>query len=40
LNSLTENPASFEIRAVTWFLNAKILTAAEIHQFESFIEVA
>jgi hypothetical protein len=32
LNSLIENPASFEIQAVIWFLNAKILTAAEIHQ--------
>jgi len=32
LNSLIENPASFEIHAVVWFLNAKILTAAEIHQ--------
>jgi len=32
LNSLIKNPASFEIRAVIWFLNATILTAAEIHQ--------
>jgi hypothetical protein len=31
VNSLIKNLASFEIRAVIRFLNAKILTAAEIH---------
>jgi len=32
LNSLIENPASYENHAVIWFLNAKILTAAKINQ--------
>ena len=31
-NNLIENLASCEILAVIWFLNAKNLTAAEIHR--------
>jgi hypothetical protein len=31
VNSLIKNLANFEIHAVIRFLNAKILTAAEIH---------